>query len=1144
MRSKLVVITGPPASGKTRRLLLRYRQVLAATASGRATADASAPAPDGLVAGPNGSPRLGAAVWLTPHWRAAAELRALLLDEGLSGCFSPGVMTFDQFAEALLQGVSLAIRPVSRMMKRHLVRRLIDEQLHSRGLKYFAPVARTGGFLDLVCGLLSELKRLEIWPEEFQRACHSRGLTDKDAELLAIYEAYQRALNEHQLYDAEGRFWLARDWLRQTAQGAGAGGAMPLGPGSLRLVVADGFTDFTRTQHEILQMLAERCPEMMITLPLEPEPCRPDLLAKPLKTLAELRRRHPDVDVQELPRPSPHPWPAMDHLERRLFGNPRQAQPAADMAGVEILAAARELGEVELIGSRIKQLLVTGAARPSDIAIVFRTPPDPSGIVGEVFGRLGIPVAFETGCALARSPAMAALVALVQLDAEDWPFRRLLAVLGSNYFRPDWPEWDEGRAVATIERAIRRLQIPRGRRQWLCAVDSLPEDATQGNGGAASSLASPMSSPRWVLGRLAAVLDELPQKAALSGWAKAWQRLAEQTGLLRTGAAEAGGKGPSDSGRTGNDAAEAWCQLADALTAADRLAWCLGEPPAELDRREALAVLLDTLNSQCLRARTDDAGRVRVLSAPSIRGLRADYVFLAGLSEKAFPLPEGEGRLYSNGDYQRLIDEGLPLTARTDRGRDEMLLFYEAVTRASRRLYLSYPSLDEAGQPLSPSPYLSEVEQACGRGRIPRTEITDLSPIPAGDPLCVAEFRVQAMAKALEGDVSMLAGLIRHGSGVLSGSPGAGRCEGAENLLAGLYLTHLRQGREGFSAAEGMLTGQQACQGVAAQFSAERTFGATELEQYASCPYRFFAQRLLRLEPLEKLTLSEDVLERGQLAHELLATLHRRINEIRGRPTSPAELEPQEYDRLLEKTLDTVLPRHTAGGIESAIREVHRRVLSQWMADYRRQHAEYDKLWQACEVPLRPGRFEVSFGRSRHDPHSTTEPLEFVVGDRTIRISGRIDRIDFGRIDGQDVFNVVDYKTGGSGAVTAQSVAAGLTLQLPLYAIATGELVITDRDVVPWQVGYWYVREAGFKPRQALRAYRQDAKRLVPDGQWEQIRIALAETLARLIQGVRRAEFPVSSADPRCTSYCEYSTICRINHIRSLEKRWEFPTAH
>ena len=36
-----------------------------------------------------------------------------------------------------------------------------------------------------------------------------------DPELLGLYEAYQFALTQHDLYDTEGRFWWARQLLRE-----------------------------------------------------------------------------------------------------------------------------------------------------------------------------------------------------------------------------------------------------------------------------------------------------------------------------------------------------------------------------------------------------------------------------------------------------------------------------------------------------------------------------------------------------------------------------------------------------------------------------------------------------------------------------------------------------------------------------------------------------------------------------------------------------------------------------------------------------------------------------------------------------------------------------------------------------------------
>ncbi len=59
---------------------------------------------------------------------------------------------------------------------------------------------------------------------------------------------------------------------------------------------------------------------------------------------------------------------------------------------------------------------------------------------------------------------MRALRSILQLDLDDWPFRGLLGVLGNNYFQPDWREWQAGKSAAIVEKTIRNLQNPHGRK--------------------------------------------------------------------------------------------------------------------------------------------------------------------------------------------------------------------------------------------------------------------------------------------------------------------------------------------------------------------------------------------------------------------------------------------------------------------------------------------------------------------------------------------------------------------------------------------------------------------------------------------------------------------------------------------------------
>ncbi len=216
--------------------------------------------------------------------------------------------------------------------------------------------------------------------------------------------------------------------------------------------------------------------------------------------------------------------------------------------------------------------------------------------------------------------------------------------------------------------------------------------------------------------RLAGVLDALPRRATLPEWAKAWAQLAQETGLLQ--AIDEGNnencklqiancklKSDGSTQLPGNfqfaicnlqfssffSGRRAWDRLMEALSEGDRLAAWLRQRPPELDRRSALDALLDVLRSDRIGHGGDESGQVRVLGAESVRSLRIPYLFLAGLSEKVFPPPDREDRLYSEAEYGRLIEAGLPLVARTQRTREEMLLFYEAVTRATKRLWLSYP---------------------------------------------------------------------------------------------------------------------------------------------------------------------------------------------------------------------------------------------------------------------------------------------------------------------------------------------------------------------------------------------------------------------------------------------------------------------
>jgi ATP-dependent helicase/nuclease subunit B len=1099
--ARVSVLLGPARSGKTERLLTRYRRALA-----------------------DGQP--GCALWLAPHQRSAVDIRGRLLDDKLRGCFSPNVMTFAQFAETVLAMSAEPMRSLSGFMKRQLLGRLIEQAASEDQLQYFRPILDRPGLVELVGQFISELKRLEIWPEHFREVCERRGLEAKDRELLHLYESYQQRLLRHQLYDAEGRFWSARELLRQGQQRPWE---------NLRLVVVDGFTDFTRTQHEILELLAERVDELHVSLPQEPDSQRAELFAKSRNTLEQLTARHARLETMWTARPEVAAWPALAHLESELFKNPREVRTAEKAGNIETLVAARSLGEVQNIGRTIKKLLREGdpeshtPVRPGDIAVVFRSLTEAAPLVRELFTELGLPFALETGEVLLQSRAVAAFLSFLELDRQDWPFRQLLAVNGNTFFDPDWSEWQTPGAASATERTIHDMQISSGRRELLTqlerkiraaqAAEETPdpdldqerlEVRRQRRDRAVQTLA--------VLRRLEACFSSLPQQASPGAWSEALGKFAEEIGLLRAIAAGDAASLPRDRA--------AWNRLVEVLASGDRLWQDLEEPAPALDLKQVVDLLLEIARTEEIPRERDETGCVRVLAAASARALSIPYLFFAGLSEKSFPPPEREDRLYSEAESQRLHAHGLPLVLRAERSQEEMLLFYEILTRATRRLYLSFPGLDEKAQPLLPSPYLAEVDRTFSSG-VPRREFTDLSPLPKDDEvLSHGDQRVVAVHQALAGQCSLLAGMVQ----------GSATHSVAANIQAGLNTTHERSSIETFSPWEGLLPGEAGRKLLADEFSADHAWSPSHLEQYAHCPHQFFLQRVLKLEPLTDLELEIDFLARGQLLHATLAKLHRQLNEQRGHATSPAAISDEEYEELANRVLAEVFrPRDGDYPLVQAFEEIDRRLIRRWLSEYRQQHTEYDSRFAGFDVPPTPGHFEVSFGtpRTTADPLSTT--AAFSLTD-SVKISGRIDRIDVGQLQGRSVFNILDYKTGSSQGYSKSAVRSGDALQLTLYAMAVESLLLKSQRALADRVGYWFVNDRGFTEALAMLDAAHGELRATDD--WESLKQTLVARVEALVQAIRDGQFPVFSRDEYCTSRCDYSTVCRINQVRSLRKQW------
>lgn len=1117
--AEVKILVGPATSGKTRGMLDAYRTALS-------------------------QGNLGSVLWLSPTHRSCQEIRQQLIASSPGATLAPGVMTFEELAEGVIAASPLPVRGVSRLQKRHLLRQLVTTAIAEQRLNYFRPIADTSGFIDQLAEFISELKRLEVWPEDLAKVYSRGGDSAKNWELLTLYEAYQDELNRHHLYDAEGRFWSARAMLR-------GGQHRPFD--RLRLVVADGFTDFTRTQHEILEILADRVDRLLVSLPMDsdstdgPKAEREDsprahLFNKSLATLHEFHQRHSGFIIEHMEPCAA--WPALAHIERHLFSDPRDVADAATTAGIEILAAGGYLSELQSVARRIKQLLLkgdsaSGANRvwPEDIAVVFRSLGSRSTLVREVFNEFGLPAAFEASRRLGDAKIITAVVSLLRLDVDDWPFHQLLAVLSNTYLRPSQVEASQGAILA--ERVIRRAQIPKGRVALLGWLQHRVErEAEAETGASAIAYGEALSWFQW----LAATLDAMPERATPRQWAEALRALVEvevcQTEDEGPQAEGGSGEFPSEVSRVFDEEDRmAWRRLTELLESLEEIERHTAGHSKAIDRAELLALLTDLAATERLPDETDETGCIRVMSAQSVRGLRVPYLFVVDLAENEFPSSHAGDRLYNEAESLELTTAGLPLRNRAEHHSEEMLLFYEVITRATRRLYLSYAAWTEKADPLLPSPFLADVRRACGRTAIETVEVHDLSPLPQQDePYSDREWRVLGVAQALAGRPELMASLWSD----------AATSTVASGMLAAVDVYGKRGRGEVFSDFEGVL-GPAASHRLGERFGPNHVWSAAELELYATCPYKFFAERVLKLEPLEALELETDYGRRGSVAHDALAAMHRRLLVDPEATRSMSSVDADEFESMLKeelaRLLDVAEVDRTVGG---AMRLIDRRRLTADLSGYVDSHQQYDARWKDCTTPPSPQHFEVSFGLERisEDPLSTLEPLVLQAHGESFKVGGRIDRIDLGQVAGELIFNVLDYKTGQIPGAQFKTLIDKDALQLPLYVLATEDVLLGSQAAVAFAAGYWTLSrttksefKAAIGLASVVNATLQRAEA------YDQLRAWLADRVWSLVHGAREGQFPMVNRDEKCTSTCEFSTVCRVNQVRSLEKLWQPPIA-
>jgi ATP-dependent helicase/nuclease subunit B len=974
----------------------------------------------------------------------------VLRESELKGLAGEPICTFSD----LLRRLAPASGPVLTGARRELLlRRLLSEL----ALPEFRAVEEFPGFRAALAESVEELRRAGLTPEMLRAALPGR----EHRPFLSFFEVYDKALEKAGI--DEGR-------QLRLATGAIRSGAL-----RLRLLLVDGFSDFTPEQRALLEALlqpgpgAER-PAAQIALTLDRQTGERQsagffyqaersrawlqLLGFADQWLEGNRRAAGVLAAVE----AACRLPSLRDAQRVESGR-EEAKPAD--APLTLLAAADRRDEIELMAREALRLGRSGMPW-REIGIIVHQPAIYAPLLREAFRALGVPLRSFVPVPLLATAYGAHLRLCLDLFAAGSRPESIFRWLKSPY--------------CTLA-GLRESEIFEYR-----AIQRL----TEAREGRWEKVVRPESRLAGVLKRLAAFDCEFEEPARPAAMAARVTRLWEDMTRLHEIPEE------TSAGRAlelrGEAAAMRRCGelLAEVAEAAEP------ETTGPMPFSEFRQLLLRRLAEEQIHVRDRRADAVNLMSTFEARQWELSAVLVPGLVEKEFPSAAGEALFVDDADRRAIQGaHAITLPVSADWARDQRLLFYIAVSRARSRLFLSYPQTDLSGKQLLRSFLLRDLKallQGPGCRMVVRRRSDGVPPaeLAAGEDDLLA-FTHAELARWPERTEPRALALALY-EALRAGGATSRAMQAARPLLerlaepAALDLLRLRSTR----------------------------FSPSALETFARCPFNYFVSKTMGLQA-GPLPAELDFLVQGNIAH---AVIEEWEGLGRGRPIG------EILDRCFDEKLDGEgIP---ASHLSAKIHQEMRRFLGIF-EQAEREHP------QRYHTAIDPRFIELKFGAGG------LPPVHMTVDGAAVEIRGRFDRVESVQAGPHRLGLVVDYKYSSSGfdKETLADIEEGRDLQLPVYLIALEEVfglkpaaaeLYPLKANPPIRCGLYDRSLAGSLIAGALS---KGAIECEPDG-FQALMEKGREWIKKHVTDIRGGVIKVRDAPEDACYQCEFFDLCRV----------------
>lgn len=956
----------------------------------------------------------------------------------------------------------------------------IEQSSQNIELNYFTNYrgAIPSGTLERITNVISKYKEEGITPEllkvEADKLSKSEKL--KALDIANIYEVYNKkcfSLNAFELGDVYRNLVNVKheqfsiDFRKLFNQ--------------VEFVVFDGFDEFTGLELSIINKLSF-INNLKLFINFDYSAYN-SLIFSHLEETYEKLQRFGFKKIED--QSKLHEGKFLDTVKSSLFlkTSDRKEERFEDKL-VNISAGTREK-EVEFIAKEIKQLLILEKVQPHEICVTFNLINNYSSLVRDIFHVYGIPFNLTDRISLEQSLSVTAIISFLEIAESDYYYKNIIRSLSNSFIEIE--DFD----VDALLFAAKNLKIIVGRDNWkFILTNAIKNLELHSDDNYNYSRIDKYKKTLADLKKLDELLLPFQKKLSPSRFIQELNKLIQKLQI------------PPKLLNAENENKENDIKALTTFLSSVEEIFSLIETEQGSEVHD-LSFYIDRIRTLSQSARFNIKERsdygVLVTNIDEIRGLKFKHTFLGGMIDGDFPT-KYQPEIFFSGSFAKKERHHL---------NEERYRFYQALKSWSNRFYLTYPEshgeketvrsifLDEFEQSFlmrhkSTDDYGSlifsneELQKNIGDKNFPLEKINDSS----------ISSKTNEWEEAVAIDQS-------RNENPLAPSPFNGSLFSDPNNVDEALKTKLLN----------MQT---------------KAYSISQLETYATCPFKYFLERVLKIEITEEPDEEIEAVEIGSLLHAILFEFYVEIRDkniiIKNCSDKIFKIAENSIFKIAEKHVSEItkdspfafFEEEKIFGINS---ERKNSLLYKFLVNEREDESNRN-----------PNYFEVSFGvkDNEHDELLySDEPLNY----ENIELRGKIDRIDINK--NEKTFEVIDYKSGSKKARKSE-IEKGTSLQLPVYIWAVKTLLNDElgEEYSPkamsiynlkYQEDYFgrnpfYIsgsRKADFDPTPALN---------------ELVDIAL-DHVKKSVENIMAGNFPltpfIEEKDKVCR-YCNYNTICRI----------------